>query len=103
MLGSGMWTSKVPSKNQQDESDLSAAGFQAAVEKAVHISLQKIGSKSKQNRSQHLSKQSFSDDEHCNHCDKKGHKRETCPHKKKFWYHVPPKDNQLKHHHWTKS
>eukprot|EP00957_Ditylum_brightwellii_P014692 1107913-Ditylum_brightwellii.AAC.1 len=28
---------------------------------------------------------------------------ETYPHKKMFWHQVPPKDNQLKHHHWTKS
>eukprot|EP00957_Ditylum_brightwellii_P094071 7162465-Ditylum_brightwellii.AAC.1 len=82
MFGSGMWTPKVPSKKQQDEPDLSAAGLQAAFEKAVHTSLQKIGSKSKQRRSQHFSKQSFPDEEHCNHCDEKGHKRETCPHKK---------------------
>eukprot|EP00957_Ditylum_brightwellii_P174803 13309162-Ditylum_brightwellii.AAC.1 len=64
MLGSGMWTPKVPSKKQQDEPDLSAAGLQAAIEKAVHTSLQKVGSKSKQSKSQRFSKQSFSDDEH---------------------------------------
>eukprot|EP00957_Ditylum_brightwellii_P157527 11989817-Ditylum_brightwellii.AAC.1 len=98
-----MWTPKVPSKKQQDEPDLSAVGLQAATEKAVHTSLQKIGSNSKQIRSQRFRKQSFSGDERCNHCNEKGHKRDTCPHKKKFWYQVPPKDNQLKRHHWTKS
>eukprot|EP00957_Ditylum_brightwellii_P031629 2399033-Ditylum_brightwellii.AAC.1 len=82
MLGSGMWTPKVSSKKQQDKPDLSTAGLQAATEKAVHTSLQKIGSKSKQSRSQCFSKQSFSDDERYNHCNEKGHKRETCPHKK---------------------
>eukprot|EP00957_Ditylum_brightwellii_P172669 13144280-Ditylum_brightwellii.AAC.1 len=82
MLGSSMWTPKVPSKKQQNEPDLSTAGLQAAIEKAVHASLQKIGSKSKQSRSQSFRKQSFSDNEHCNHCNEKDHKRETCPHKK---------------------
>eukprot|EP00957_Ditylum_brightwellii_P141822 10805541-Ditylum_brightwellii.AAC.1 len=82
MFGSGMWTPKVPSKKQQNEPDLSAAGLQAADEKHVHTSLQKIGSKSKQSRCQSFSKQSFSDDERCNHCNEKDHKRETCPHKK---------------------
>eukprot|EP00957_Ditylum_brightwellii_P092531 7046729-Ditylum_brightwellii.AAC.1 len=103
MLGSGIWTPKVSSRKQQDEPNLKTAGLQAAVEKAVHTSFQKIGSKSKQRISQYFSKQSFSNGEHCNHCNEKGHKRETCPNKKKFWYLVPPKDNQLKHHHRTKS
>eukprot|EP00957_Ditylum_brightwellii_P057539 4363069-Ditylum_brightwellii.AAC.1 len=71
MLGSGIWTLKAPSKKQQDEPDLSAACCQAAVEKAVHTSLQKIGSKSKQGRSQRFRKQSFSDNERCNHCNEK--------------------------------
>eukprot|EP00957_Ditylum_brightwellii_P075607 5746374-Ditylum_brightwellii.AAC.1 len=66
-----MWTPKVLSKKQQDEPDLSTAGLQVAVEKAVHTSLQKIGSKSRQSRSQRFRKQSFSDDEHCNHCNEK--------------------------------
>eukprot|EP00957_Ditylum_brightwellii_P047583 3614938-Ditylum_brightwellii.AAC.1 len=66
-----MWTPKVPSKKQQDEPDLSAAGLQGAVAKSVYTSLQKIGSKSKQSRKQHFRKQSFSDDECCNHCDEK--------------------------------
>ena len=45
-----MWTPKVPSKKQQDEPDLSAAGLQAAVEKAVHTSLSKIGAQSKKHK-----------------------------------------------------
>eukprot|EP00957_Ditylum_brightwellii_P193530 14737678-Ditylum_brightwellii.AAC.1 len=61
------------------------------------------GAGTQQSRSQRFSKQSFSDDECCDHCDEKGDNRETCPHKKKFWYQVPPEDNQLKHHHWSKS
>eukprot|EP00957_Ditylum_brightwellii_P071344 5423383-Ditylum_brightwellii.AAC.1 len=96
MLGSGMWKPKVPYKKKQDEPDLSTAGIQAAVDNVVHTSLQKIGSKSKQSRRQCFSKQSFYDDECCNHCDEKSHQRETCPHQKKCWYQVPPNDNQLK-------
>eukprot|EP00957_Ditylum_brightwellii_P058048 4402384-Ditylum_brightwellii.AAC.1 len=84
MLSSGMWTPKVPSKKKQDEPDLSTTGLQAAVKKAIHTSLQKIGSKSKQSRNQCFSKQSFSDNECCNHCNEKGHKRKTCPHKNFF-------------------
>eukprot|EP00957_Ditylum_brightwellii_P051292 3889061-Ditylum_brightwellii.AAC.1 len=34
MLSSGVWIPKVPSKKQHDQPDLSAAGLQAAVEKA---------------------------------------------------------------------
>eukprot|EP00957_Ditylum_brightwellii_P128149 9774639-Ditylum_brightwellii.AAC.1 len=77
-----MWTPKVPSRKQHDEPDLRAAGLQVAVKKAVYTSLQKIDTNSKQSRSQPFSKQSFSDDERCDHCDEKGHKRETCSNKK---------------------
>eukprot|EP00957_Ditylum_brightwellii_P037839 2861871-Ditylum_brightwellii.AAC.1 len=71
MLGSGMWTPKIPSKKKQNEPALSAAGLHVAVKKAVHTSLQKISSKSKQSRSQRFSQQSFSDDERCNHYNEK--------------------------------
>ena len=81
MLGSDMWTPKVPSKKQQDEPDLSAAGLQAVVDKAVHTSLQKIGAKSKKNRGQKSGKPLFSKKVCFHHCDETGHRKEHCSHK----------------------
>eukprot|EP00957_Ditylum_brightwellii_P031101 2356125-Ditylum_brightwellii.AAC.1 len=97
-----MWTAKVPSKKQQDEPDLSAAVLQAAIEKAVHSSLQKIGPRSKQSRKKNPSHQPSSTSQHCIHCDENGHNKDDCTHKDKKWYEVPPEGTQYFCHHWTK-
>eukprot|EP00957_Ditylum_brightwellii_P081489 6199805-Ditylum_brightwellii.AAC.1 len=102
MLGSGMWTPKVPSKKQQGEPDLDTTGLHAAVEKAVHSSLQKIGSRSKQSRNKNPSNHPSSTSQHCIHCDENSHNKDNCPNKDKKWYEVPPKGTQYFHHHWTK-
>eukprot|EP00957_Ditylum_brightwellii_P171248 13036253-Ditylum_brightwellii.AAC.1 len=83
MLGSGMWTPKVPSKKQHNEPDLSPTGLQAAVEKAIHSSLQKIGSRSKQSRTKNQSNQPSSTSQRCIYCDKNAHNKDDCPHKDK--------------------
>ena len=105
MLGSQLWTPHVPSKKQKDEPDLSAAGLQAAVDKAVKSSLAQIGAKHhKKNQGKgnggHKQKGSGKKDIiRCNICDVKGHKASECPHKGIRWYKVPPVNNQFKRHH----
>ena len=86
---------------------MSPAGLQAAVEKAVHTSLKKIGAKSKQNKGKKPGKSgkssSFLKDFPCSHCDENGHERAMCPHKSIQWYKVPPKNKCYTCRHSTKS